>query len=166
MDPLLPKAIWGLNGTDRTGAIGMASAIAAHARKGLPVYTIYGRDVQDKCDPTIPEDVKPKILQFVRAAVAAAQMRNKSYLSIGTMSLGIVGSVADSDFFEDYLGMRCEYCDMSEIIHRLRDSIYDKEEAKRAVKWVKKHLQRRRRYQRKPTRQGVKGSDMGNRLSR
>lgn len=138
MDPLIPKAIWGVNGTDRTGAIGMAAAIAAHAQKGLPVYTIYGKDVQDKYDSRIPEDVKPKLLRFARSAVAMAQMRNKSYLSIGTMSLGIVASVADPNFFEDYLGMRCEYCDMSEILRRLSNGIYDEEEFQRAIVWVRK----------------------------
>jgi len=141
MDIHRPKAIWGYNGTERPGAVYLAAVLAAHSQKGLPAFSIYGKEVQD-LDKTaiIPEDVKEKILAFVKAGMAAAIMRGKSYLSIGNVSMGIAGSIVDPIFFEDYLGIRCEYVDMTEIIRRIDREIYDKEEFKKALSWVKKNL--------------------------
>jgi len=139
MDPLTPKAVWGFNGTERPGAVYLAAVLAAHNQKGLPAFSIYGRDVKDASDTEIPEDVKCKILQFVKAGVAAAEMRGKSYLSMGNVSMGIAGSIVNPDFFSDYLGMRNEYVDMSEFIRRMDEGIYDKEEFERALKWTKKN---------------------------
>lgn len=139
MDPLMPKAIWGFNGTERPGAVYLAAAGAGYSQKGLPVFTIYGRDVQDADDNTIPEDVKEQLLQFTRAGIAVATMRGKSYLSMGSTCMGIAGSMVNHDFFEDYLGMRCESVDMTEIVRRIDEGIYDKEEFERAMDWVKKY---------------------------
>lgn len=136
MDPLTPKAIWGFNGTERPGAVYLASALAGHNQKGLPAFGIYGRDVQDVGDDTIPTDVREKLLRFGRAAVAVMQMRGKSYLSIGSVSMGIAGSMPDPDFFQEYLGMRNEAVDCSEIERRIELGIYDKEEFGRAMEWV------------------------------
>ncbi|NLO83228.1 MAG: L-fucose isomerase [Clostridiales bacterium] len=137
MDPLIPKAIWGFNGTERPGAVYLAAVLAAHSQKGLPAFGIYGRDVQDASDTTIPDDVKEKLLKFTKAALAVANMKGKSYLSMGGVSMGIAGSMVNPDFFEDYLGMRVEYIDQSEFIRRIEEEIYDKEEFERALKWVK-----------------------------
>ena len=139
MDSLLPKAVWGFNGTERPGAVYLAAVMAAHAQKGLPAFSIYGRDVQDSNDSTIPEDVKEKILNFAKAAAAAGQMRGKSYLSCGNVSMGIAGSIVNPDFFESYLGMRCESVDMSEYVRRIEEEIYDKDEYEKALSWVKEH---------------------------
>lgn len=139
MDPLTPKAIWGFNGTERPGAVYLASALAGHNQKGLPAFGIYGRDVQDMDDDTIPADVREKLLRFGRAAVAVMQMRGKSYLSIGSVSMGIAGSMPDPDFFQEYLGMRNEAVDCSEIERRIELGIYDKEEFARAMEWVEKY---------------------------
>jgi L-fucose isomerase len=136
----IPKAVWGFNGTERPGAVYLAAVSAAHNQKGLPVFKIYGKDVQDRDDYTIPSDVKEKILKFVKSALAVAIMKNKSYLSIGSVSMGIAGSIVDPNFFEDYLGMRVEYVDMTEIIRRIERKIYDEEEFNRAMEWVKKYL--------------------------
>lgn len=141
MDPLMPKAIWGFNGTERPGAVYLAAAEAGYAQKGMPVFTIYGQDVQDANDETIPEDVTEKILQFVRAGLAVATMKGKSYLSIGSVSMGIAGSMVDHNFFEDYLGMRCEFVDMTEIYRRIVEGIYDHSEFERAFEWTKKYCQ-------------------------
>ncbi len=138
MDPLTPKAIWGFNGTERPGAVYLAAVLAAHAQKGLPAFGIYGHDVQDKDCEEIPEDVKEKILSFARAGLAVANMRGKSYLSIGSVSMGIAGSMVDPDFFEEYLGMRCESVDSTEILRRMDEGIYDKDEFKKALAWTKK----------------------------
>jgi L-fucose isomerase len=138
-DPLSPKAVWGFNGTERPGAVYLAAALAGYSQKGLPVFGIYGRDVQDKDDNTIPEDVQEKLLNFARAGLAAAGMRGKSYLSMGSVSMGIAGSIVDEHFFSDYLGMRNEYVDMTEFIRRIEQNIYDPEEFTRALKWVKSH---------------------------
>jgi len=138
-DPLRPKAVWGFNGTERPGAVFLAAVSAAHDQKGLPAFAIYGRDVQDSDDDTIPEDVKVKILQFSRAALAVAQMKRKGYLSIGSVSMGIAGSMVNASFMEKYLGMHVEYADMSEIERRVSEEIYDKEEFKKAMEWVKKN---------------------------
>ncbi len=139
MDPLIPKAIWGFNGTERPGAVYLSAALAGHDQIGLPAFSIYGKDVQDQNDNSIPEDVEQKLLQFAKAGLAAATMRGKSYLSIGSVSMGIAGSQVSPDFFTDYLGMRTEYVDMSEITRRIKEEIYDKEEYKKALLWVKEN---------------------------
>jgi L-fucose/D-arabinose isomerase len=139
MHPHRPKAVYGFNGTERPGAVYLAAVLAAHNQKGLPAFSIYGKDVQDENDIKIPEDVKRKIIQFARAGIAVALMRKKSYLSIGGVSMGIAGSMIDPDFLQDYLGMRTEYVDMTEIIRRIDRKIFDKEEYTKAVKWVKKY---------------------------
>lgn len=135
----IPKAVWGFNGTERPGAVYLAAVSAAHNQKGLPVFKIYGRDVQDKDDFSIPSDVQEKILKFVKTGLAVSIMKNKSYLAIGGVSMGIAGSIVDPDFFEDYLGMRVEYVDMTEIIRRIEEKIYDEEEFKKAMEWVKNY---------------------------
>ncbi len=137
VDPMMPKAIWGFNGTERPGAVYLAAALAGHAMKGLPAFGIYGRDVQDAGDKTIPEDVSEKILRFVRAALPVAFIKGKSYLSMGSVSMGIAGSIVREDFFQEYLGMRNEYVDMSEITRRLEEKIYSEAEYKRALAWTK-----------------------------
>jgi len=139
MDPLIPKAIWGFNGTERPGAVYLAAALAGHNQKGLPAFGIYGKDVQDSNDQEIPADVSEKILTFVKAGLAVATMKGKSYLSMGSVSMGIAGSIVDADFFEAYLGMRCEYVDMSEFTRRIERQIYDPEELERAKEWIAKH---------------------------
>jgi len=141
-----PKAIWGFNGTERPGAVYLAATLAGHNQKGLPAFSIYGRDVQDIGDSAIPEDVKSKILSFVKAGLAVATMKNKSYLSIGSVSMGIAGSIINADFFEDFLGMRCENVDMSEISRRIEKSIFDREEYKIALKWVKENCKEGKDY--------------------
>jgi L-fucose isomerase len=137
MDNHTVKAVGGFNGTDRPGAVYLAAVLAAHSQKGLPAFGIYGRDVQDLSDTgTIPEDVRDKILRFARAALAAAWMRGKSYLSIGSVSMGIAGSITNADFFQEYLGMRNEYVDMSELVRRFEERIYSEAEYKRALAWT------------------------------
>jgi len=137
MDPLLPKAVWGFNGTERPGAVYLAAASAGLTQKGLPAFTIYGRDVQDGGDTTIPDDVRAKILSFAKAGLAAATLRGKSYLSIGGVSMGIAGSIVNQDFFEDYFGMRVECVDMTELVRRIERNICDPAEFVRARAWVK-----------------------------
>ncbi len=139
MDPLTIKAVWGFNGTERPGAVYLASVLASHAQKGLPAFGIYGKDVMDADNTEIPHDVAEKMLRFMRAAVAAATMRGKSYLQIGSITMGIAGSIIDPDFFEDYLGMRVESVDEVEIIRRMNEKIYDKKEYEKALKWVKEN---------------------------
>lgn len=136
-DPLMPKAIWGFNGTERPGAVYLASALAGYAQKGLPAFGIYGMDVQDSGDTSIPADVQEKILRFVKAALASVLMKGKTYLSIGYTSMGIVGSTVNPDFFQEYLGMRTEFVDMTEILRRIEQEIYDKEEFNIAMNWVR-----------------------------
>lgn len=136
-NPLIPKAVWGFNGTERPGAVYLAAALAGYAQKGLPAFSIYGRDVQDAGDTVIPDDVKEKILRFTKAALAVAQMRGKSYLSLGYTSMGIAGSMVNPDFFQDYLGMRTEFVDMSEVLGRLENNIYDPEEYQKAIEWTR-----------------------------
>ncbi|NCB01807.1 MAG: L-fucose isomerase [Spirochaetia bacterium] len=138
-DPLTIKGVWGFNGTERPGAVYLAAVLAAHSQKGLPAFGIYGRDVQDNDDTSIPNDVKTSILRFARAALAAATMRDKSYLSIGGMSMGIAGSIVDQDFLQHYLGMRTEVVDMSEISRRVEEEIFDKDEFLLAKEWVKEN---------------------------
>ena len=137
MNPVTPKAVWGFNGTERPGAVYLAAALAGHAQKGLPAFGIYGRDVQNADDTSIPADVASKILLFARAGLAAATMRGTSYLAMGGTSMGIAGSVVSPEFFEDYLGMRSESVDMTEFIRRIERGIYDTEEFERAAAWVK-----------------------------
>lgn len=139
-DPLTIKAVWGFNGTERPGAVYLACIMAAHAQKGLPAFGIYGRDVKDSTDTEIPKDVREKLLRFGRAAVAAATMRHKSYLSVGGCAMGIAGSIVDQDFFQSYLGMGTEAIDMCEIDRRIDEGIYDHEEFERAREWVKNNV--------------------------
>ena len=139
MDPLTQKAVWGFNGTERPGAVYLAAVLAAHAQKGLPAFGIYGREVQDASDTSIPADVADKLLAFGRAAVAAGWMRGKSYLSVGSVAMGIAGSIVSPELFEDYLNMRCESVDSTEIIRRMEEGIYDKEEYAKALAWVKEN---------------------------
>lgn len=146
MDPLIPKAVWGFNGTERPGAVYLAAVLAAHNQKGLPAFSIYGHDVQDSSDKTIPTDVQEKLLRFARAGLAAALMRGKSYLSMGGTSMGIGGSIVDQSLFEAYLGMRVEAIDMSEFTRRMEEEIYDKEEYARALQWTKTHCKEGREY--------------------
>ncbi|MFC5448707.1 L-fucose isomerase [Paenibacillus aestuarii] len=140
-DPYTPKAIWGFNGTERPGAVYLAAALGAHNQKGLPAFSIYGKDVQDMGDTSIPEDVQAKLLQFAKAGLAVATMRGKSYLSMGSVSMGIAGCIVDENFFQNYLGMRNEYVDMSEFIRRMERNIYDQEEFDKALKWTKENCQ-------------------------
>ncbi|HSD27071.1 MAG TPA: L-fucose isomerase, partial [Vicinamibacteria bacterium] len=137
MNPLYPKAVWGFNGTERPGAVYLAAVLAAHNQKGLPAFGIYGRDVQDRTDTSIPADVEAKLLRFARAGIAVAAMRGKSYLSLGGTSMGIAGSIVDPDLFEDHFGMRVEAVDMTELVRRIDEGIYDREELGRALAWVK-----------------------------
>ena len=137
MDPHVPKAVWGFNGTERPGAVYLAAVLAGHNQKGLPAFSIYGRDVQDLDDTSVPSDVEQKILRFVRSGIAVATMRGKSYLSMGSVSMGIAGSMVNEDFFQDYLGMRNEQVDMSEFARRIDRRIYDQQEYERALSWVK-----------------------------
>ena len=139
MNPYYPKAVWGFNGTERPGAVYLAAVLAAHAQKALPAYGIYGHDVQDLSDNSIPADVAEKILRWARAAQAVATMRGKSYLSFGSVAMGIAGSIVNPDFFQEYLGMRNEQVDETEILRRMDEGIYDKEEFARAMDWVEKH---------------------------
>ena len=136
-DPLTPKAVWGFNGTERPGAVYLAAVLAAHTQKGLPAFGIYGRDVQDGGDQTIPPDVEEKLLRFVRAGLAASTLRGRAYLAMGGTSMGIAGSIVDPALFEKWLGMRVESVDMTEFIRRIERGIYDKAELEKALKWVK-----------------------------
>ena len=137
MDKNTIKAVWGFNGTERPGAVYLASVLATHAQKGLPAFGIYGHDVQDCDDTEIPADVKEKLLRFGRAAIAVATMRGKSYLQIGSICMGIGGSIIDTNFIEDYLGMRVESVDEVEVIRRMTEGIYDHAEYEKALAWTK-----------------------------
>jgi L-fucose/D-arabinose isomerase len=137
--PTRPKAIWGFNGTDRPGAVYLAATLAAHNQKGLPCFGIYGRDVQDLEDKEMPQDVQDKILRFVRSGLAVATTRGNAYLAMGGVSMGIAGSIVDHEFFERYLGMRVETVDMTEFIGRMEKEMYDPEEYKRAIAWVREN---------------------------
>jgi len=140
MDPHTIKAVWGFNGTERPGAVYLASVLATHAQKGLPAFGIYGHEVQDVSDVSkIPDDVAEKLLRFGRAAVAAATMRGKSYLQIGSVTMGIGGSIMDQSFMEDYFGMRVESVDEVEILRRMEEGIYNEEDYQKALAWTKKH---------------------------
>jgi L-fucose isomerase len=139
MDPHLPKAVWGFNGTERPGAVYLAAVLAAHTQKGVPAFGIYGRDVQDADDQSIPEDVQDMMLRFCRAGLAVAAMRERAYLALGGVSMGIAGSIVDPAFLEQYLGMRYEMVDMSEFIRRIEEGIYDPKEFEQALGWVKEN---------------------------
>lgn len=139
MHPYWPKAVWGFNGTERPGAVYLAAVLAGHAQKGLPAFGIYGRDVQDIDDNTIPADVAEKILRWARAAVAVAQMRGESYLSVGSQCMGIAGSIVNQEFFQEYLGMRNESVDETEILRRMDEGIYDHDEFAKAMAWTEKY---------------------------
>jgi len=138
-DPLIPKAVWGFNGTERPGAVYLAAALAGYNQMGFPTFGIYGKDVQDADDTSIPTDVQDKLISFAKAGLAVAEMRGKSYLSIGSVSMGIAGSMIDQSFFQDYLRMRNEFVDMTELVRRIEEEIYDKEEFKGALSWVKEN---------------------------
>jgi L-fucose isomerase len=146
MDPLIPKAVWGFNGTERPGAVYLAAVSAAHAQKGIPAYKIYGEDVQDASDDRIPLDVREKIFRFIRSGLAVSIMRGKSYLSMGGTSMGIVGSTVDPNFFESFLGMRVEFCDMSEFNRRIDADLFDSEELIRAKEYVSTHFREGKDY--------------------
>ena len=137
MDPATIKGVWGINATERPGAVYLASVLATHAQKGLPAFGIYDHDVVDADDTTIGADIQEKLLRFARAAVAVATMRGKFYLQIGSICMGIGGSIIDSDFLESYLGLRVESVDEVEIIRRMERGIYNEEEMKKALKWAK-----------------------------
>ena len=137
MDPRTIKAVWGFNGTERPGAVYLAAVLAAHAQKGLPAFSIYGHDVQEASDTSVPADAAEKILRFARCAVAVGWMKNKSYVNLGGVAMGIAGSYCDANFFQKYLGIRPEWVDMTEIIRRITLEIYDHEEYDRALAWVK-----------------------------
>jgi L-fucose/D-arabinose isomerase len=138
-NPLIPKAVWGFNGTERPGAVYLAAALAGYTQMGLPTFGIYGKDVQNRNDNTIPDDVKEKLLRFAKAGLAVSEMKGKSYLSIGSVSMGIAGSIVDTHFFNDYLGMRTEAVDMTELVRRMDEKIYDVEEFNKAQAWTKKY---------------------------
>lgn len=139
MTPNIPKAVWGFNGTERPGAVYLAAVLSGHTQKGIPAFGIYGRDVQDADDSSIPADVEQKLLQFVRAGLATALMKGTAYLAVGGVSMGIAGSIVDQPFFENFLGMRVESIDSTELLRRIDKGIYDQEEYTRAIAWVRQH---------------------------
>jgi L-fucose isomerase len=159
MDPHTPKAIWGFNGTERPGAVYLAAALAGHNQKGLPAFSIYGRDVQDAGDTSVPADVQEKLLQFARAGLAIARMRGKSYLSMGGVSMGIAGSIVDHAFFEAYLGMRVESIDMTEFVRRISEGIFDDREFERARTWVRANCSEGKDYNPSDQRRGREQKD-------
>lgn len=137
MDPKTIKAVWGFNGTERPGAVYLAAVMAAHAQRGLPAFSIYGHDVQDAADTTIPADVAEKILRFARCAVAAGWMKNKAYVNFGGVAMGIAGSYCDASVMQKYFGIRAEWVDLTELLRRITLGIYDQNELDKALKWVK-----------------------------
>ncbi|WP_151734918.1 L-fucose isomerase [Paenibacillus tengchongensis] len=139
MNPAIPHAVWGFNGTERPGAVYLAAVLSAYAQKGIPAFGIYGEDVQDSGSEEIPQDVAVKLLRFAKAALATALMKGRSYLSMGSVSMGIAGSIVNEQFFQEYLGMRNEYIDMSEFVRRFEEGIYDQEEYARALAWTKEN---------------------------
>jgi L-fucose isomerase len=159
MDPLVPKAVWGFNGTERPGAVYLAAVLAGYNQKGLPAFGIYGRDVQEASDKDVPKDVKEKLLRFVRAGLAVATLRGRSYLAMGGVSMGIAGSIVDHPLFEDYLGMRVETIDMTEFLRRMDKGIYDQAEYKKALKWVKANCIEGKDYNTPRTRRSRKRLD-------
>lgn len=145
-DPLIPKAVWGFNGTERPGAVYLAAALAGYSQMGLPAFGIYGREVQDAGDMSVPKDVEEKLLRFVKAALAVAQMKGKSYLSIGYSSMGIAGSMVDVNFLQNYFGIRAEFVESIELLRRIEEGIYDKEEYKKALAWTKENCKEGKDY--------------------
>ncbi len=139
MDPNTIKAVWGFNGTERPGAVYLAAVMAAFAQKGLPAFSIYGHDVQDMDDTSVPADVAEKILRFARAAVSVGWMKNKAYVNLGGVAMGIAGSYCNADMFQKYFGIRAEWVDMTEIVRRITLGIYDEDEYQRALSWVKEN---------------------------
>lgn len=139
VNPDTIKAVWGFNGTERPGAVYLAAVLAAYAQKGLPAFSIYGRDVQDAGDTGVPEDVKEKLLRFARAAIAVGWMKDKSYVNLGGISMGIAGSYCDMNVLQQFLGIRAEWVDMTEILRRIHLNIYDPEEYEKALAWIKEH---------------------------
>jgi L-fucose isomerase len=137
MNPQTVKAVWGFNGTERPGAVYLAAVLAAYAQKGLPAFSIYGRDVQDADDAAVPEDVAEKIRLFARCAVAVGWMKNKAYVNLGGVAMGIMGSYCDTMTFQKYFGIRAEWVDMTEILRRIQLGIFDREEYEKAFRWVK-----------------------------
>ena len=146
LDDRIPKAVWGFNGTERPGAVYLACMLAGYAQRGMPAYGIYGREVQDRDDKSVPEDVKEKILRFVKAGLAVAMMKGKSYLSIGSSAMGIAGSFVDVNFMQDYLGIAPENMDECEILRRIEEGIYDKEEYEKALAWMRKNCKEGKDY--------------------
>lgn len=139
LDPLTIKAVWGFNGTERPGAVYLAAVLSAHEQRGLPVFSIYGHDVQDVNDNSIPEDVKEKLIRFARCAMAVGEMKNKAYVNIGGVSMGIAGSNCDALFLQKYFGLRTEWVDMTEVLRRIKLEIYDHDEYEKALAWTKKN---------------------------
>jgi len=137
LNPLTTKAVWGFNGTERPGAVYLAAVMAAHAQRGLPAFAIYGRDVQDSNDKTIPADVKEKLIRFAQCALAVGQLKNKAYVSIGSVAMGIGGSFLDPQLMQNYFGIRAEWVDMTEVIRRVEKNIYDKVEYEKELAWIK-----------------------------
>src|SRR5699024_8747096 len=140
LDNQIPHAVWGFNGTERPGAVYLAAVLAAFAQKGIPAFGIYGEHVQEADDESIPSDVQEKLLRFTKSALAVSQMKDKSYLSMGSVSMGIAGSIVKDDFFQEYLGMRNEYVDMSEFTRRINEEIFDKAEYEKALQWTKENI--------------------------
>ncbi len=145
-DPLIPKAVWGFNGTERPGAVYLAAALAGYSQMGLPAFGIYGREVQDAGDMSVPKDVEEKLLRFVKAALAVAQMKGKSYLSIGYSSMGIAGSMVDVNFLQNYFGIRAQFVESIELLRRIEEGIYDKKEYKKALAWTKENCKEGKDY--------------------
>ncbi|MEN8224786.1 MAG: L-fucose isomerase [Bacteroidota bacterium] len=161
MDPCIPKAIWGFNGTERPGAVYLAAALAAHNQKGLPAFGIYGKDVQDAGTTSIPDDVQEKLLRFTKTGLAVALMKGKSYLSMGSVSMGIAGSIVDDSFFQQYLGMRNEYVDMTEFLRRIDQEIYDRDEYDKALAWTKENCIEGKDYNKSPRTKEQKDAEWG-----
>jgi L-fucose isomerase len=159
MNPLTIKAVWGFNGTERPGAVYLAAVMAAHAQKGLPAFSIYGHNVQDRTDTSIPDDVKEKILRFARCALVPGLMKNKAYVGIGSVSMGIAGSYCDADFFQKYLGIRAEWVDMTEVLRRINLGIFDKQEYEKALEWTRKNCKEGRDVNSNPKTREQKDSD-------
>jgi L-fucose isomerase len=139
LNPLTVKAVWGFNGTERPGAVYLAAVMAAHAQRGLPAFAIYGKDVQDKDQKTIPEDVAEKIIRFAKCALAIGQVKNKAYVGLGSVSMGIAGSFCNPEFLQKYFGIRAEWVDMTEILRRIDLNIFEKQEYEKALAWAKKN---------------------------
>ena len=87
----------------------------------------------------ITEDVKEKILRFARCALVVGQLKNKAYVSIGSVAMGIGGSFLDANRMQKYFGIRAEWVDMTEILRRIELNIYDKTEYEKEIAWIKKN---------------------------